>query len=104
MKLRFLVTGSTLHSDSPGDLDLMGVIPNEEFEHHFGYDHVTFQEAFRKSPTPSLLVNYLEQCKGAKMILECLFDKRHIDFKFVPETIPYGDVKEITLCDLKTLD
>ena len=82
----------------------MGVMSNEEFKHHFGYDHAEFQEAFRETPTPLLLVKYLEQCKGATKVLKCLFDKRHIDFKFVPETIPYGEVKEISLCDLTTLD
>jgi len=102
--IRFLVTGSTLNSDSPGDLDLMAVMSNDDFQHHFGFTHQEFQKSYKEHPIPLKLVQYLSECEGAKKILGCLFDKRHIDFKFVPETIPYGDVREITLDELKELD
>jgi hypothetical protein len=82
----------------------MAVMSADDFQRHFGYTHAEFQEAYKEYPVPLKLIQYLAECAGAKKILECLFDKRPIDFKFVPETIPYGEVKEITLDDLKTLD
>lgn len=102
--IRFLITGSTLKSDTPRDLDILAVMSTEDFKWHFGYTPAEFQDAFKETPRPEKLVKYKEQCEGARKILECLFDKRYIDFKFVPETMPYEPLKEIELCDLKTLD
>ena len=102
--IKFFITGSTLKSEAPRDLDLLGVMTASDFKWYFGFTHEEFQEAHRETPVPPKLVRYREQCEGARKILECLFDKRYIDFKFVPDTMPYGDLKETALCDLKTLD
>ncbi len=100
--IKFLIVGSTLHSDSPGDLDLLGVMPRSAFRKEFGVSWRELSEEIKQgSPTSDL---YYAKCKGATLILSQLFDKRRIDFKLVPDNMPYGHRQEISLDDLKTID
>lgn len=102
-KIRFLIVGSTLHSDNPGDLDLLAVLSREAFKAEF---HMTWEEMSRELRRPFSLVaeSYKDKCKGATIILSQIFDKRHIDLKFVPEGMPYGDREEIRLSELVDIE
>ena len=100
--LKFLVVGSTLHSDKPGDLDLLGVLTPDRFKREFGLSWPELnQELKKKSPIAD---SYYAKCRGATLILSQLFDKRNIDFKFLPENAPYGEQREVELDDLKTIN
>jgi len=102
-KIKFLIVGSTLHDSNPGDLDLLAVMSRRDFKTEF---HMTWEEMGRELRLPFSLIaeSYKDKCKGATLILSQLFNKRHIDLKFVPDNMPYGDRREIELCGLKTLD
>lgn len=102
-KIRFLIVGSTLYGDNPGDLDILAVLSREDFKREF---HMTWEEISRelRLPFSSIADAYKSKCEGATLILSQLFDKRHIDLKFVPNNMPYGDIQEIDLLDLKALD
>lgn len=102
-KIKFLIVGSTLHSDNPGDLDLLAVLSKQDFKSVF---HMTWEEMCRELRLPFSLIaeSYKDKCKGATLILSQIFDKRHIDLKFVPEGMPYGDRKEIQLSELADIE
>lgn len=102
-KIKFLIVGSTLHSSAPGDLDLLAVLSQEGFKAEF---HMTWAEMSRELRLPFSLVaeSYKDKCKGATIILSQLFDKRHIDLKFVPEGMPYGGREEIRLSELASVE
>jgi len=102
-KLRFFIVGSTLHSGNPGDLDLLATMPKEHFKGEFKMTWPELNEHWKDKNDPRV-VSYRDKCRGAALILAQLFDKRHIDFHFVPEKMPYGDKREIELCDLAALD
>ena len=101
--LRFFIVGSTLHSENPGDLDLLATMPNESFKGEFKITWPELSKRWKNQDDP-LVIAYRDKCKGAVLILSQFFDKRHIDFHFVPEKMPYGDKREIKLSDLATLD
>jgi hypothetical protein len=100
--VKFLIVGSTLHSDNPRDLDLVGLMTIEAFAKEFGLSWPELNTEIKKeSPIAKL---YHAKCRGATLILKQLFDKRHIDFHFLPTNVPWGAQREITLDDLKTID
>ena len=101
--IKFLIGGSTLHSDNPGDLDLLGVMDRKDFQRIVGITWPELNEDL-KGERSLYADSYYALCKGASLILSQLFDKRDIDFKFVPDNMPYGERREITLDELKTLD
>jgi len=102
-KIRFFIVGSTLHSDKPGDLDLLAVMSREDFKSEF---LMTWEEISRelRLPFSPISESYKDKCKGGALILSQLFDKRHIDLKFVKDNMPYGNKEEIKLCDLPTIN
>lgn len=102
-KLRFFIVGSTLHSEEPGDLDLLATMPKEYFKSEFKMTWPELNERWTNEDDP-LVISYKDKCRGASLILLQLFDKRHIDFHFVPEKMPYGNKKEISLLELPDIE
>ena len=101
MRIRFLIVGSTLHNESPGDLDILAVISREDFKKEFS---MTWEEISEKMRMKDNIESYKNKCRGATLVLSQLFDKRHIDLKFVPDNMPYGDRREVQLSELASVE
>jgi len=102
VSIRFYVVGSTAHgTKNPADLDLLGIIPNEEFEFYFGMDHDEFTRIHNETPNLPKLQRWRAHCRGAKIVLESIFPWKKVDFRFLAESMLYEPNEEVNLMELE---
>jgi len=89
-----LVGGYLKEGTSRKDIDINGVLSENDFDLAFGYTHTSLQEAYKDSVRSEKFKRYIQSNTVTGWALSGVFGK-HVDFKWIPSTMlytPYADL------------
>ena len=84
----YLVGGYIKDGSTRKDIDILGILSQEDFELTFGYTHETLHRAFKEEQHTAKFKIYMMANRTTGWFLTRMFGKR-VDFKWNPPTMLY---------------
>lgn len=93
-EIKYYLVGSLLTGNyrrlgtEPHDIDIVGMLPQHDFEMTFGFTHVQLMEAYKEEPYGEKLRKYLDANRIAGWVFTGMLGK-HVDFKWIMPSMLY---------------